>query len=223
MTESLDTAEFGPLYENMISRSLRKLLLAEAEPVVAIPGLKVSRRLKQLDSDLDTLGAQQFICRLYERSAPQLKTLLEQRVTDRIILDGLSQSYVEANRTLDYLSTDYKTVINQRDTQGRLLVGRLPKAQQPQLDQVTIPDWLKGDQITLFGPPDTEKMSINAMNALHHRLPNEADIISELVEASNIVPRWGADSEDSKTPIMSTLMKANDNLEVSCRHFGDVF
>lgn len=212
MTESLDNAEFGPLYENMISRSLRKLLLAEAEPVVAIPGLKVSRRLKQLDSDLDTLGAQQFICRLYERSAPQLKTLLEQRVTDRIILDGLSQSYVEANRTLDYLSADYKTVINQRDTQGRLLVGRLPKASQPQLDQVTIPDWLKGDQITLFGPPDTEKMSINAMNALHHRLPNEADIISELVEASNIVPRWGADSEDSKTPIMSTLMKANDNL-----------
>ena len=215
MTEPVISTDFGPLFENMISKSLLNLLLAEAEPVVGLPGFKVSRRLKQEQSDLDTLEAQRFISRLYEYSAPQLKNLLEQRVLDRAILDDLSESYVQVNQGVDYLSLDYKTVINQKDAQNRLLVGRLTKPKKSELKQVMIPDWLKGDQITLFGPPDTEKMSINAMNAFHHRLPDEAEIITELVEDSGVVPRWGADSEDSKTPIMSTLLKANENLR-SC-------
>ncbi len=212
MTEPQMQSGLGPLYENMISKPLRTLLLAEAEAVAELPGFKVSRRLKSVSSELDSLEAQRFICRLYESCAPKLKDLLEQRVTDRAILDEMTQSYVQHNEKLGYLSPDYKTVINQTDAQERLLVGRLTQQNQTQLKQVDIPKWLAGDQVTLFGPPDTEKMSINAMNALHHRLPNEANIIAELVDDSGMVPRWGADSEDSKTPIMSTLLKANENL-----------
>ena len=55
-------------------------------------------------------------------------------------------------------------------------------------------------------------MSINAMNTLHRRLPNEPTIVDTLVTESGQVPRWGADNEDSKTPIMTDLLSANQNL-----------
>ena len=77
---------------------------------------------------------------------------------------------------------------------------------------VSVPAFMKGDQITLFGPPDTVKMSINAMNTLHRKLPNEPTIVAELVSASGQVPRWGADNEDSKTPIMRNFLHACKNL-----------
>lgn len=49
-------------------------------------------------------------------------------------------------------------------------------------------------------------MTINAMNALHRRLPGETALVDELVRASGDVPRWGADSEDSKTPMPLNMM-----------------
>jgi malate synthase len=55
-------------------------------------------------------------------------------------------------------------------------------------------------------------MSINAMNALHRALPNESPLIAELVQESGQVPRWGADNEDSKTPIMRSFLHACRNL-----------
>ena len=61
------------------------------------------------------------------------------------------------------------------DSNGRLVVGPLQK--NDDIKKVNVPDFLQGPQITLFGPPDTVKMSINAMNFLHHKMPNEADIV----------------------------------------------
>ena len=43
-------------------------------------------------------------------------------------------------------------------------------------------------------------------------MPDEAAVITELVNASEDVPRWGADSEDSKTPMVDELITANENL-----------
>jgi malate synthase len=77
---------------------------------------------------------------------------------------------------------------------------------------VEIPKFLEGDQVTLFGPPDTEKMSINAMNAYNRVSPDEPAIVTELAEAAGQVPRWGADNEDSKTPIMKSILQACENL-----------
>ena len=82
-------------------------------------------------------------------------------------------------------------------------------------NQVTIPQFLVGDQVTLFGPPDTAKMSINAMNAFNRISPDEPAIVTELAEAAGQVPRWGADNEDSKTPIMANFLQACENL-VGC-------
>ena len=55
-------------------------------------------------------------------------------------------------------------------------------------------------------------MSINAINALHHTLPNEDPIVEELISELGDVPRWGADNEDSKTPIMRNYLRACRNL-----------
>ena len=53
------------------------------------------------------------------------------------------------------------------------------------------------------------------MNALHRRLPGEPELVTRLVEESGQVPRWGADDEDSKTPIMRSFLAACQNL-VGC-------
>jgi malate synthase len=55
-------------------------------------------------------------------------------------------------------------------------------------------------------------MAINAMNALHRRRADEPALVAELVDASGQVPRWGADDEDSKTPLMRSFLAACDNL-----------
>jgi malate synthase len=50
------------------------------------------------------------------------------------------------------------------------------------------------------------------MNAVHRKREGEPPIIGELVLAANTVPRWGADSEDSKTPMARDLLHASENL-----------
>ncbi|MFM7806376.1 MAG: hypothetical protein ACKPEA_00425, partial [Planctomycetota bacterium] len=45
----------------------------------------------------------------------------------------------------------------------------------------TIPAFLRGHHVTLFGPPDDPKLSINAMNAFHRRLEGEPAIVAELL------------------------------------------
>ena len=207
-------AQPRPKYENMIPPNLLEALSRESRRVEGCPGLMVNERLLKEKSPLETLEAQRFICTLYERCATELYKVLQQRVIDRALIDERTASYVEENQDLEYLSPNYKTVLGVRDPQGRLVVGPYPTdGKDESTRRVKVPSWLAGDQITLFGPPDTEKMSINAMNALHHKLPNEPQIVAELVESSGLVPRWGADSEDSKTPMMANLLKANENLK----------
>jgi len=58
-------------------------------------------------------------------------------------------------------------------------------------------------------------MAINAMNAFNRVSPDEPPIVKELAEAAGQVPRWGADNEDSKTPIMESFLNACENL-VGC-------
>jgi malate synthase len=77
---------------------------------------------------------------------------------------------------------------------------------------VEVPAFVQGEQVTLFGPPDTARMCINAMNAVHRQRPNEPALVSELVRASGQVPRWGADDEDSQTPVMELFLEAATNL-----------
>lgn len=206
-----------PTYSDMIPPALLERLLERAVEVPEVPGLKVNPLLKPRFEALESAEAQAFICALYERVQGALAGVLERRKSDRALIDREAERCARENASsrVDYLDPAYQTPIGLTDEKGRLVVGPHPASSPHKAlgKPVKVPAWLQGDQVTLFGPPDSEKMSINAMNALHHRLPSEAPIVAELVERSGQVPRWGADSEDSKTPLMESLLAATENLK----------
>ena len=201
-----------PEYRDFLSAETLQQALANSEPVSAVPDLMIAKGLQADFPDIETPEALQLVCEIYEAMAPKLQKVLAQRLIDREFLDRETQACVERNtaQNRDFHSPDYETVIGRRDASGRLVVG--PYETPPEARKVHIPDFLQGEHVTLFGPPDTEKMSINAINSLHHRLPNEDPIVEELIAELGDVPRWGADNEDSKTPIMRNYLRACRNL-----------
>ena len=50
------------------------------------------------------------------------------------------------------------------------------------------------------------------MNAYHRRIKDEPPIVAEILKKSSVVPMWGADDEDSKTPLHGDLVEAAQNL-----------
>ena len=177
---------------------LRRALDEAAVPVEEVAGLRVAPALLTEFPTLENSYVLEMVVEVARAVGPELQTLLEQRRRDRRFVDA-------------HVSGSSKTdVIGARDEDGRVVVG--PSDVPPTPRAVRIPSYLRGPQVTLFGPPDTAKMSINAMNALHRRLPGESTIVADLVERSGHVPRWGADSEDSKTPISADLRRATINL-----------
>ena len=206
-----------PYYLDFLSGPLLDRLEEAGEPVDAVPGLTVAPGLRDEFPDIETNEAFAFACDLYRAVRDDLAEILEQRGKDRAFIDETVAELREKNEGVDYLSADYETVIGERDDEERLIVG--PQEDRPspeELDEVDVPEFMAGEHVTLFGPPDTAKMSINAMNALHRKLPDEPPLVEELVEASGEVPRWGADNEDSKTPIMEDFL-------ASCRNLTECF
>ncbi|MGB6220399.1 hypothetical protein [Haloferula sp.] len=199
-----------PAYSAYLPESLLEMLWADAEAVAGVEGLRVSAGLREHYPDVETDEALKFACDLYDQVKGRLADVLESRVRDREFMDRVTLSCVKENEELDYTSPHYRTVLGEKDQSGRVVVG--PLEQTEAAAPVEIPEFLVGDQVTLFGPPDTAKMSINAMNALNRISPDEPAIVRELVEAAGQVPRWGADNEDSKTPIMASFLDACQNL-----------
>ncbi len=200
-----------PAYTAFLPEGLLSTLWKTAEPCANVPGLRCAPGLRSKYPEIETDGALQFIVQIYRETRSHLHHILQQRQKDREFMDRETLANVSHNADLPYTSPDYKTVIGQRDEGGRIVVGPL-QTDTSVAEKVEIPEFLKGDQITLFGPPDTAKMAINAMNALHRRLPEEPAMVAELVASSQQVPRWGADNEDSKTPIMEKFLEACQNL-----------
>jgi len=200
-----------PYYLDYLPAALLKELEATGETVDAVPGLVIAKGLRDAFPHIETDEALSFTCDLYRDMRDSLNQVLNQRQIDREFMDQCTASYVEANRDRDYTAADYETAIGKKDAQGRVVIGPLEAACNP--SKVEIPEFLRGDQVTLFGPPDTAKLAINAMNAVHRKPANEPAIVSELAEAAGQVPRWGADNEDSKTPIMVNFLQACENLK----------
>ncbi|MFB6264112.1 MAG: hypothetical protein ABEL76_10885, partial [Bradymonadaceae bacterium] len=99
------------------------------------------------------------------------------------------------------------------DEDGRLVVGPRPDRRPADAFQTCdVPEHLEGEHVTLFGPPDNAKLSINAMNSLHRQLPDEPPLVADLVDDAEDAPKWGADTEDSKTPIIEDLLESYRNL-----------
>jgi malate synthase len=204
-----------PYYLNFLPASLLEKLAEEGDALEGVPGLRVAPGLVDEFPDLHSPEALTFVCDLYRRTRGQLRRVLDQRVKDREFIDDIVAQSVEQNAARGYLSPDYRTAIGRVDAEGRVPIGPLApmeSATNPPTQPVDIPEFLEGLQVTLFGPPDTEKMSINAMNAWHRRLPDESELVGRLVDESGALPRWGADNEDSKTPIMRDFLRACQNL-----------
>lgn len=199
-------------YEKFLPQQILDEARKHMDAVPGVPNLRVAKGLLDEFPDIENPNALAIACELYQEFYPRLNKILNQRIQDREFIDAETLSCVKHNtdNAIDFLSPDYKTVIGCTDPSGRIVIG--PKSANPNIRQITIPSFLHGEHVTLFGPPDTEKMSINAMNAYHHQLPGEAPLIRELVEELGDVPRWGADNEDSKTPIMKNYLRACRNL-----------
>ena len=197
-------------YLDFLPAPLLARLHHDADDVAEVPGLRVQRGLREAFPRIETAEALTLVCEVTRAVRGRLAVVLAQRTVDRAFLDARVSECAVAAAGLPWGSPDYPTPFGDRDEEGRILLGPLPDEAPPVPAQV--PDFLRGEQVTLFGPPDTAKMAINAMNALHRRREGEPPAVAELVDASGEVPRWGADDEDSKTPLMRTFLLACDNL-----------
>jgi allantoicase/malate synthase/CubicO group peptidase (beta-lactamase class C family)/2-oxo-4-hydroxy-4-carboxy--5-ureidoimidazoline (OHCU) decarboxylase len=201
-----------PYYHDFISPDLATALLKEARPVSGVNGLYGIGS----GGGLETTEALLFLTSLYEAVKEDLKEVLEQRITDRKFIDERVRACSQFNDNLnrDILNPDYKTIIGLEDTKGRVVFGPLQKkyANRGGKAIAPIPTFLQGTHVTLFGPPDSAKMAMNAMNSYHRRLKDEPAIVAELLRSSGEYPKWGADDEDSKTPLREDLVDAAVNL-----------
>jgi malate synthase len=201
-------------YHDYISPELLQHLLAKSKSVSGVNGLSHVGEMGGLENP----ESFQFLCDLYKKVKSELKNVLDQRIEDRAFIDQRVASCAQYNKDLkiDFNSAEYRTVIGLEDSNGRIVVGpktkNFAKQDSTKNPVATIPDFLTGPHVTLFGPPDNAKLSINAMNAYHRKLKGEPAIVEELLATHESIPKWGADDEDSKTPLREDLILAGVNL-----------
>ncbi|MFO0751544.1 MAG: hypothetical protein U1F43_38635 [Myxococcota bacterium] len=198
-----------PAYLSFLPRPLLAALDAVAEPVPAVPGLRVAPGLRAEFPRLESDATLALVVEVF-RSVRVSAGVWGGRASDRAFIDAETLAAAERNRGKRADDPSWDTVIGKADAHGRVVIGRLETA----IDAVPVdvPPFMRGSQVTLFGPPDSARLAINAMNAVHRRRADEPPLVAELVAASGQVPRWGADSEDSKTPRMRDLLTASENL-----------
>ncbi len=200
-------------YDDFLSPELRAEILETAEDYPGVPHL----RHVGLTGGLENKASLMFVRDLYLLMKGELNFVLNRRIRDRKFIDERTKAMAVFNHDLkrDFLSPDYKTPMGLEDGDGRIVWGpRTPDYahDKPSRKVAPLPEWLKGNHVTLFGPPDNAKLSINAMNAYHRRLKDEPAIVEELLQTHTSLPKWGADDEDSKTPLREDLIAAGVNL-----------
>lgn len=200
-------------YPTFLSPKYLSYLLPNSQSVPGLDNLSQTGEAK----GSETTEALTFLCELFELTRYELDNVLYQRNKDREFIDSRTKVLEHFNKQniQDIKSPNYQTVIGLQDHEGRVVVGPLKetyhsaKNEKPIAD---IPEFLQGNHVTLFGPSDSNKMSINAMNSYHRVIPNEPKIISELLKGSKNIPKWGVDNEDSNTPIREKFINSGINL-----------
>ena len=202
-----------PYYEDYVSAEFQNYLKAEGLPFEGVPGLMQIGK----SGGLENKKSLKFLCDLYDKVKVDLNKVLLQRQVDREFIDQRVETYHKLNEEheIDFLSKDYRMLLGDEDSEGRIVIGPKLKNYCGKSDGSKIaplPDYLEGFHVTLFGPPDDAKLSINAMNAYHRKLKEEPAIVGEILKTNKDFPKWGADDEDSKTPLRSDLISAGLNL-----------
>jgi len=182
-------------------------------PVPGVDGLRQVGAAGGLES---TEGLA-FLRDLHDAVREDLRRVLARRASDRAFIDERTRACAGLNRTFGAGVGDagHQTVIGMRDGDGRVVVGPLRHdyaEASAASDIAPVPAFLRGHHVTLFGPPDDPKLSINAMNAFHRRMEGEPPIVDQLLRDSDAVAFWGADDEDSKTPLREDLVRAGEHL-----------
>ncbi len=199
-------------YQQFLSTQFKNYLLGQSKPVEGIKDLKEIGSLK----GLETKESLSFLVKLYNETHNELEKVLVQRKTDREFIDTRTKALSKFNQRFNnsYKSQEYETVIGLKDADDRVVIGPLNNKYHLKngKDVAKIPKHLEGNHITLFGPPDNAKMCINAMNCYHRQLDNEPQIVRDLLAKQNNKPKWGADDEDSKTPLREDLANSGANL-----------
>lgn len=200
-------------YSDYVTEKFYDFIKSELKPFDGVEGLSHHG----ISGGLENQDSMKFVVNLYEKVKPRLKQVLDQRKTDRSFIDERMKTYHQANKEqgIDFLSKNYQTVLGDVDSTDRIVIG--PKRKnycgKSTDDKVApIPDFLDSFHVTLFGPPDDPKLSINAMNAYHRKLKEEPAIVEEILKTNTNLPMWGADDEDSKTPMREDLINASVNL-----------
>lgn len=201
-----------PYYADFLSPALKDHLLKNACPVEGAPDLLHVGKMGGLENK-ESLS---FLCELFSAVEAELNKVLNRRIRDRKFIDERTKALALFNHEWkrDFLSPDYKTIFGLEDSEGRIVMGpKNPNYHAPGGKKIAdIPDYLQGYHVTLFGPPDNAKLSINAMNAYHRKLKDEPAIVDEILKTHTSLPKWGADDEDSKTPLREDLISAGENL-----------
>ena len=208
-----------PYYEDYLSVAFSERLKTQSRPIAGVARLTHVGET----AGLETPEALQFLCELYDLISGELNTVLSQRILDRQFIDQRTRACFELNEKLkiDFLDSRYETIIGQEDAYGRVVIGphnEFYKKRGYGNPIAPLPEFLRGNHVTLFGPPDDEKLSINAMNCFHRKLKGEPAMISELLATTMNRPMWGADHEDSKTPLRADLISAGINLAACIDH-----
>lgn len=213
VTRLIEGAKMTISFDNFLSDKIRENILKDAKPIPGVIGLVQIGELSGIENT-DSLN---FLLNLYLKTKDRLQIVLSQRAKDRKFVDERTKSCTYLNRELGFAFSHekYQTVLGMSDDQGRVVWG--PKNSDyhlPRGDKIApLPNYLQGHHVTLFGPPDSAKLAINAMNCYHRKIQNEPSIVQELLDETSILPKWGADDEDSKTPIRQDLMEAANNLK----------
>ena len=108
-----------PYYESFISKNYLSYLLNQATPHSKVKGLKQIGESK----GLETPEALQFVVDLYNETKGELNHILEKRRLDRKFIDERVPILAKANKDsgLDYVSTDYETVLGLMDENGDIV------------------------------------------------------------------------------------------------------
>jgi allantoicase/malate synthase/CubicO group peptidase (beta-lactamase class C family)/2-oxo-4-hydroxy-4-carboxy--5-ureidoimidazoline (OHCU) decarboxylase len=199
-------------YDDFLSPALKEHILKSTKAVPGVPGMMMVGS----PSGLETTESLAYLRDLYLSLKDELKSVLNHRIADRKFIDERTLALKAYNEEFkkDYLSPEYKTIFGMEDSAGRIVMGPLKHDfHKPGGKKIApIPEFLQGPHVTLFGPPDSTKLSINAMNAYHRKIKDEPAIIAELLSTHDSLPKWGADDEDSKTPLHEDLVSAGVNL-----------